>query len=118
VVGIVNQLQQVFTNLILNAQQAMPNGGELRMTVEDIIDEKTQRPSGVKIEFADTGCGIPEEDLSRIFEPFFTTKQKEKGTGLGLAVSYQIVQEHKGSISVRSEVGKGTVFTIILPAVA
>ncbi len=118
VMGIVNQLQQVFTNLILNAQQAMPDGGELRITAEDIIDETTQKPSGVKIEFADTGCGIPEEDLSRIFEPFFTTKQREKGTGLGLAVSYQIIQEHNGSISVKSEVGKGTAFTITLPTVA
>ncbi|MFH1339537.1 MAG: ATP-binding protein [Candidatus Omnitrophota bacterium] len=116
VMGIINQLQQVFTNLILNAQQAMPDGGELKISVENIIDEKTRGPSGIKIEFADTGCGIAEEDLSRIFEPFFTTKQKEKGTGLGLTVSYQIVQEHNGSISLRSEVGKGTIFTITLPA--
>ncbi len=118
VMGIVNQLQQVFTNLILNAQQAMPDGGELRITAENIIDETSQKPNGIKVEFADTGCGISKEDLPRIFEPFFTTKQKEKGTGLGLAVSYQIIQEHKGNITVESEVGKGTVFTITLPAVA
>ena len=118
VMGIVNQLQQVFTNLILNAQQAMPDGGELRITAENIIDETSQKPNGIKVEFADTGCGISKEDLPRILEPFFTTKQKEKGTGLGLAVSYQIIQEHKGNITVESEVGKGTVFTITLPAVA
>ena len=117
VMGIINQLQQVFINLILNAQQAMPDGGELKISVENVIDEKNQSPSGVKIEFADTGCGIAEENLFHIFEPFFTTKQKEKGTGLGLAVSYQIVQEHKGSISLSSEAGKGAVFTIILPAI-
>jgi two-component system NtrC family sensor kinase len=116
VMGIANPLQQVFTNLILNAQQAMPEGGELSITAQNLIDENTQIPSKIKIEFADTGCGIPKENLSHIFEPFFTTKLKEKGTGLGLSLSYQIIQNHKGTIEVESQVGKGSVFIITLPA--
>ncbi len=112
--GVANPLQQVFTNLILNAQQAMPNGGELIISAENILDEITNRPSLVKIEFSDTGCGIPEENLSRIFVPFFTTKT-EKGTGLGLSISYQIIHDHKGKIEVSSQIGKGTTFTITLP---
>lgn len=117
VMGILNQIQQVFTNVIINAVQAMPEGGTLRISSENITDESTQAPSGVKIEFTDTGCGIPEEILSKIFEPFFTTRIKEKGTGLGLSVSYQIIQEHKGTVEVESQVGKGTTFTITLPTV-
>jgi PAS domain S-box-containing protein len=116
VIGIINQLQQVFTNLILNAQQAMPESGELKITAYNIFDEKTNVPSHIRIEFADTGCGISEENLAHLFEPFFTTKLKEKGTGLGLAVSYQIIQDHKGTLEVTSQVGKGTTLTITLPA--
>ncbi len=115
VMGIVNHLQQVFTNIILNAQQAMPEGGELKITAENIIDENTQLPTGAKIEFADSGCGIPEENLQRIFEPFFTTKAKEKGVDLGLSLSYQIIQDHKGTMEVKSQVSKGSVFIITLP---
>jgi len=110
VMGITNQLQQVFTNLILNAQQAMPEGGQLKITAQNIPEENK-----VRIEFTDTGCGISEENLKHIFEPFFTTKQKEKGTGLGLAVSYQIIQDHIGTIEIKSEVGKGTTIVIRLP---
>jgi two-component system NtrC family sensor kinase len=117
VTGIINQLQQVFTNLILNAQQAMPEGGELKITSENILDESTHTPKAIRLEFTDTGCGIPEEHLAHMFEPFFTTKQREKGTGLGLAVSYQIVSDHKGTIEVRSQVGKGTTVVIILPVI-
>ena len=117
VVGIVNQLQQVFANLILNSQQAMAEGGEFKITASNIIDEKTQTPTHIRIEFSDTGCGISEENLIHLFEPFFTTKLKEKGTGLGLAVSYQIIQDHKGTIEVKSQVGKGTTVTITLPVV-
>ncbi|MFH1768000.1 MAG: ATP-binding protein [Candidatus Omnitrophota bacterium] len=111
-----NQFQQVFTNIILNAQQAMSNGGELRIKVYNLVDENTGEPKEVKVEFSDIGCGISEENLSKIFEPFFTTKGKEKGTGLGLSVIYEIIQEHKGSIDVTSEVGKGSNFIITLPA--
>ena len=111
VMGVDNLLQQVFTNFILNAQQAMPAGGQLSIVAENVPDEQTW----VKIDFIDTGCGISQENLNRIFEPFFTTKT-EKGTGLGLFVSYQIIHEHKGRIQVKSEVGKGTTFTLILPA--
>jgi len=117
VMGFTNQLQQVFTNIILNAQQAMPEGGELKITAQNILDARTKTPAVVKIEFTDNGCGISEENLLHIFEPFFTTKQKDKGTGLGLSVSYQIIQEHKGSIEIKSEVGKGTTITISLPAI-
>jgi PAS domain S-box-containing protein len=115
VLGIINQLQQVFANLILNAQQAMSEAGELKITAYNILDEKIKTPSHVRIEFADTGCGISKENLVHLFEPFFTTKQKEKGTGLGLAVSYQIIQDHKGTLEVTSQVGKGTVVAITLP---
>ena len=117
VVGITNQLQQVFANLILNAQQAMSEGGTLRITAQNLLDEKTKTPNKVEIEFTDTGCGISGENLKHMFEPFFTTKQKEKGTGLGLAVSYQIIQDHKGTIDIKSEVGKGTTIIITLPAI-
>ncbi len=113
--GIANPLQQVFTNLILNAQQAMPKGGELKITAENIIDEKTKLPDKVKIEFTDTGYGIPRENLSRLFDPFFTTKEVEKSVGLGLSVSYQIVQDHNGTIEARSQEGKGSTFILILP---
>lgn len=103
-----NQLQQVLLNLALNACEAMPNGGAL------II--KTQ-PHGkdVMLSVADTGCGIKPEHLTQIFDPFFTTKPVGKGTGLGLSVSYGIVQQHGGVLSVDSEEGNGTTFTIILP---
>jgi len=108
-------LQQVFTNLILNAQQAMPEGGEIKITAENIVDEKNQIPAKIRIEFSDTGCGVPQENLQRVFEPFFTTKLKDKGTGLGLSVSYQIIQDHKGAFEVKSQPGKGSTFIITLP---
>jgi two-component system NtrC family sensor kinase len=112
VAGVTNQLQQIFANIILNAQQAMPEGGQLKITAKNISDTHK-----VEIEFVDNGCGISEENLTHIFEPFFTTKQKDKGTGLGLSVSYQIIQEHKGNIEVKSQPGKGTTVTISLPAI-
>jgi len=110
VMGIANQLQQVFTNIILNAQQAMPEGGQLKIAAKNIADTHK-----VEIEFTDTGCGISEENLLHIFEPFFTTKQKDKGTGLGLSVSYQIIQEYKGNIEVKSQLDKGTTVIVSLP---
>ena len=72
----------------------------------------------IELEFTDTGHGIPEQDLENIFDPFFTTKEVGKGTGLGLAISYGVVKEHKGTISVESEVGQGTTFIVRLPVVA
>jgi signal transduction histidine kinase len=108
IIGNGNQLQQVFTNIIINAQQAMSNKGELRI-------ETRNKDGSIEIEFADTGCGIPEENLNKIFDPFFTTKKDWRGTGLGLSISYNIIHDHKGSIDVKSEVGKGTTFSITLP---
>ncbi|MCR4321679.1 MAG: cache domain-containing protein [Candidatus Brocadiaceae bacterium] len=102
------QLQQVFTDIIINAQQAMPEGGQLFIS--------TRNENGnVAIEFKDTGCGIPEKYKDRIFEPFFTTKTDWKGTGLGLSICYDIIKNHSGNIVVDSQLGKGSVFTIILP---
>lgn len=105
-----SQLQQVFTNIISNAAEAMAGNGIL--TIRTVLDEQANR---IRIEFADTGYGIKPENVSRLFEPFFTTKEVGKGTGLGLAISYGIVQKHEGSIEVHSEVGNGSVFTVILP---
>jgi len=97
-------------NIIVNAAEAMHGNGTLNIATSPSPDRKT-----VWIEFADTGEGIPEENLSRIFDPFFTTKDVGKGTGLGLATSYGIVQDHGGTINVRSKVGLGTSFIIELP---
>lgn len=104
------QMQQVFTNIILNAAEAMNGRGKL--TVVSRVG-----PGGdfVEIEFTDTGCGIPQENLHRLFDPFFTTKEAGQGTGLGLAVSYGIVMKHKGNIDVRSEPGRETTFIVSLP---
>jgi signal transduction histidine kinase len=102
------QIQQVFVNLMLNAQQAMPQGGhlEIRTWLED---------DAVAIAFSDEGVGIPPETKSRIFDPFFTTKEPGQGTGLGLSVSYGIVKRHGGRIDVESQVNKGSTFTMRLP---
>lgn len=105
-----SHLQQVFTNLTLNAIQSMPDGGELRVTPKVSEDQKS-----LEISFADTGVGISKENLSKIFEPFFTTKKVGQGTGLGLSVSYGIVKELGGSLEVESTEGGGAIFTVILP---
>ena len=105
-----NKIAQVFTNIILNAIDAMRDGGTLT-----IVTRMSPGRHFAEVEFADTGCGIAKEHLGRIFDPFYTTKGT-KGTGLGLAVSYGIVEQHGGEIRVRSEVGKGAVFTVQLPA--
>ena len=106
--GIEHKLQQVFLNLFLNARDAMPKGGWLTIVTR-------QDRNGAVVEVADTGSGIPAEQLSRIYDPFFTTKAIGKGTGLGLSITYGIVQEHGGSITCDSQVDKGTRFTIHLP---
>lgn len=103
-------LRQVFLIMILNAMDAMENGGELRI-------ETYQNDNEVKIVFKDTGCGIPFEYINRIFDPFFTTKQPGKGTGLGLSIAYGIITQLKGKIDVESKEGLGTKFIITLPAV-
>ncbi|HVN09319.1 MAG TPA: ATP-binding protein [Patescibacteria group bacterium] len=107
--GSSNRLQQVFLNLFLNARDAMPSGGMLEVRT-------LSRNGSVEVEVTDTGIGIPGENLRRIFDPFFTTKATGRGTGLGLSVSYGIVQEHKGRIDVRSTPGKGTSFRLEFPA--
>ena len=104
-----DQLRQVFLNLIINAQQAIHGEGEIRVSTSTY--EQALQPS-IVIQMADTGVGISEDDQARIFEPFFSTGKK--GTGLGLWVTQDIVRQHGGRIDVASEVGKGTVFSIIL----
>ena len=104
-----HQLEQVIINMLLNAGHAMATGGTLT-----IVSARATDLNGVLIKIADTGCGIPEENMSRIFDPFFTTKDTS-GTGLGLSVSYGIINSHGGSIEVESSVGVGTTFTIKLP---
>jgi len=107
-----DQLQQVFMNLISNAVEAMEELGG------GVLNIKTEHPikSGkIIVSFKDSGVGIPSENLSKLFEPFFTTKKKGKGVGLGLSVAYGIIQEHGGSIKVKSEQGKGATFTIEIP---
>ena len=103
------KLQQVFTNLILNARDAMTAGGSitLKTTLDPVI--------GAVVEVSDTGEGIPPENLTKVFDPFFTTKEVGSGTGLGLAVSYGIIQEHAGSIEVASVEGEGTTFRMVFP---
>ena len=104
------KLQQVFMNLIMNARDAMPRGGELTLATE-------AENGSVLVEVADNGVGIPNEHLSKIFDPFFTTKSTSRGTGLGLAVTYGIIREHAGQIRVESAVGRGTTFRLEFPAV-
>lgn len=105
-----DQIRQVFLNLIKNAEDAMPEGGKLSVRTR-------YRKGRVEVDVADDGCGIPPENIKNIFEPFFTTKGV-KGTGLGLSVSYGIVKNYNGEISVDSEPGRGTTFTIQLPVVS
>jgi signal transduction histidine kinase len=102
------QLDQVFINILTNASQAIDDKGHIS------IKTYLKAPY-IFIEFTDDGKGIPKEQLSKIFEPFFTTKEVGKGTGLGLAITYEIIKNHNGRIDVRSEIGKGTTFTIKLP---
>jgi signal transduction histidine kinase len=111
-VGSEDRLQQVFMNFISNAAEVMEtNGGG----VLDIATEHSLQEGKIFVSFQDTGTGIASENLTRVFEPFFTTKKKGKGVGLGLSVAYGIIQEHGGSIDVKSKVGKGTTFRIEFP---
>ena len=108
--GDVNQLQQCFLNLIFNAIEAMPQGGQL-----DIISELDNLKKNARIEIKDTGTGIPEEDLGHIFDPFFTNKIEGEGTGLGLSIVYGIIKNHGGDIQVTSQAGKGCSFVLDFP---
>jgi two-component system NtrC family sensor kinase len=107
-----SQMQQVLMNIIINASEAMGGKGKLSVATRTDSSKKF-----IEVEIADTGVGISRENLERIFDPFFTTKQVGHGTGLGLAISYGVVKRHNGSIEVRSEVGKGTTFTVRLPII-
>ncbi|NOX54008.1 MAG: HAMP domain-containing protein [Planctomycetes bacterium] len=110
------QMQQVFLNLLVNAGEAMPAGGRLVIeTRASVFSSDEPSRQEIQIVFRDTGVGIPPEHLDKIFDPFFTSKEVGEGTGLGLAVSYGIVERHGGTITVQSELGKGSVFTITLP---
>jgi CheY-like chemotaxis protein len=113
------QLSQVFQNLVINADQAMPEGGVIRIHVENVhvgAEEsvKLRRGKYVKVSVVDQGNGMPAEQLSKIFDPFFTTK--ERGRGLGLTIAFSVVHRHGGHIEVVSEPGEGTVFHVYLPA--
>jgi len=113
------QISQVLNNIVINAVQAMPDGGALRIVAENATVGEDATPAlaegrYVRVRIVDTGCGVAPETLDRVFEPYFTTK--ESGSGLGLASAYSIVTRHGGAVSVESEVGRGTTFTLHLPA--
>ena len=106
--GYPQQLNQVFMNILVNAAQAIEKRGEITIRT-------CSKDDFVEVAISDTGCGIPARNLKKIFDPFYTTKDVGKGTGLGMNIAYNIIQKHKGTIDVQSEVGKGTTFTIRLP---
>jgi len=110
ILGDANTLHQVLMNLLTNAREAMPHGGEIRLETGPAT-----RPGWVRLLVADTGTGISAEEVSKIFDPFFTTKST--GTGLGLSVTYGIIQEHGGTVDVQSQPGAGTTFIISLPTI-
>jgi len=119
------QLEQVIMNLVVNAKDAMPNGGKICIRTTSVTLDDTYRPENtfikhgpyVMISVSDTGQGMDRETQARIFEPFFTTKEKGKGTGLGLSTVYGIIKQSGGYVFVQSELGRGTVFTIYFPRV-
>jgi signal transduction histidine kinase len=109
ILGSPDKLKQVFLNLFINAKDAMPRGGRL--------SAETVRANGnIVVSISDTGVGIPRENIHRIFDAFFTTKSRVSGVGLGLAVTYGIIKQHEGTITVKSKPGEGTLFTITFPA--
>ncbi len=119
------QLEQIITNLVVNARDAMPQGGRILLRTSEVelreprVMAHGMAPAGpyICLEVVDEGCGIDDADLAKIFEPFFTTKEVGKGTGLGLATVYGVLQQNDGYIDVESEVGAGTVFRVYLPRV-
>ena len=124
--GDMTQLHQVLLNLCVNARDAMPKGGKLRLRVRNFtadphfvsLNPEAKPIAYVLFEVTDTGCGIPPDIRDRIFEPFFTTKELGKGTGLGLSTTLSIVKSHSGFILVESELGKGSTFQVYLPAMS
>jgi signal transduction histidine kinase len=117
VLGRPDQLEQVFINIGLNAFDAMPNGGTLtiQMDAVPVIANADHPNTYIVVKLRDTGVGIPPENISHLFEPFYTTKKRGAGSGLGLFVSYLIIDQHGGAIEVESALGQGTTFTIKLP---
>jgi two-component system NtrC family sensor kinase len=109
------QFQGVIFNIILNALDATERGGSITVSTGISVSANETGKKGVEISISDTGCGIPPDNLDKLFDPFFSTKEVGKGTGLGLPVSYGIVQRHGGSIRVQSEVGRGSTFTVWIP---
>jgi signal transduction histidine kinase len=103
-----DKLRRAISNIIINSIQAMPDGGELRITTARDVSQKAPI-----IEVSDTGVGVPQENIDRLFEPYFTTKPD--GTGLGLAITYRIIEAHGGEVRVESEEGQGATFTVVLP---
>ena len=126
VLGDATQLHQVLLNLAINARDAMPVGGRLVLGAQDVLVDETRAACNpplkpgrcVAFTVSDTGGGIPPEVLERLFEPFFTTKPLGKGTGLGLSTVYGIVRSHGGAVEVKTKVGEGTQFCVLLPAVS
>src|SRR5439155_9962713 len=118
-----SQSEQVILNLVVNARDAMPTGGTIQIALHDVEFGGSSGPSHrslaagtyVELSVSDTGFGMTKEIMSRIFEPFFTTKEEGRGTGLGLATVYGIVEQAGGAIDVESEVGRGTTFRVYLP---
>ncbi len=119
------RIEQVILNLVVNARDAMPNGGELRIALDTVeqSDAHVRRTAGsrpgrhVRIAVKDTGCGMTADTRAHLFEPFFTTKERGKGTGLGLSTVYGIVRQHLGSVTAEGEPGQGSTFTVYLPCV-
>jgi CheY-like chemotaxis protein len=117
------QIGQVIRNLVLNAREAMPNGGVISVLADNVLIGRSEHPhlspgDYVQLRVADQGCGMPEEVRAKIFDPYFSTKQRgaDKGTGLGLTICHAIIQKHGGAIDVTSEVAAGTTFLVHLPA--
>jgi two-component system NtrC family sensor kinase len=110
-----NQMQSVLLNIVINALDATEPGGSITVTTGIGVSADKPDQKGVEIVCTDTGCGIPPENLDKLFDPFFTTKETGRGTGLGLSVSYGIVEHHGGTIWVKSKVGRGSTFTVWLP---
>ena len=113
--GDADRLQQLFINLINNALDAMPDGGELRVRTKRVGSDEDENPARAVVEFADTGCGMSNQVRSHIFDPLYTTKERGSGTGLGLVIVRQVLYDHGGGIEVESEIERGTLFRLWFP---